>query len=139
MSDENWSPMKGLGRAALSLVWRGAIALGLWLGLLWGFHAVFIVGLGIRVLPYLILFGFGLLAGSLIGPLLGRHLDERAGFVSPLLTCLAGAVAAAVVLGGDALFAQMVEPTGDHVRYLITGSTMVVALGWLVKFTLIET
>lgn len=139
MSDEDWSPMTGLRRAALSLVWRGAVSLVLWLALLWGFHAVFIAGLGIRALPYLILLGFGLLAGSVIGPMLGRRLDERAGFVSPLLTCLAGAVAAAVVLGGDALFAQMVDWTGDHVRYLIAGSTLVVALGWLVKFTLIET
>lgn len=137
MAEQEWTPAIGLRNAALSLIWRSAVAAGLWCGALWLFHAA-IEAIGLTKLPALIALGFAALAGTMLGMVTSRGLDERAGFVSPILTLLAAGFAALAIIGSEALLAGVAPLGSDHVRFLIVGTTTVVALAWIVKNTLIE-
>ena len=85
----------------------------------------------------LISLGFAAMAGSIAGIVIARGLDEQAGFVSPLLTLLAGLFAATAIIGGEAILARFFPATG-HMRFIIVGTAMIVASVWIVKYTLLD-
>lgn len=135
--DAEWTMASGLQRVVLSLLWRTALAGILWCGGLWVFHAA-LGGIGVQNVPLLIAIGFSALCGSVAGAVLGRGLDEAAGFVSPMITLLAAIGAAVAIIGGEALFANFFEVATNHLRFIIVGVTMTVALGWIVNFTIFD-
>lgn len=139
MSDQEWTEMIGLRNATLSLLWRTLVAGLLWCVLLWGFDAL-ITAVGDIRIPALIVYGFTALSGTIAGITLSRGLDETAGFVSPVLTIIAGIFTAIAIIGGEALIAPHLSGAlGNHSRFLLVGITMVVALVWVTKNTLIDT
>ena len=137
MAAQGWTPAIGLRNATLSLLWRTAVTVLIWCGALWAFHAV-LGSLGVTHVPMLIAFGFAALCGTIAGFVLSRGLDERAGFVSPLLTLLVAVFAATAIIGGEALFAHFLPVATDHLRFIIVGATLVIAGAWIVKYTLVE-
>lgn len=137
MADQDWTPAIGLRNAALSLTWRTVTAAMIWFALLWGFHAA-LSAIGVTLVPLLIAMGFAALAGTIAGLILSRGLDERAGFVGPVLTLLTLAFAAVAIIGAEAVFERMLTTSTDHLRFLIVGGTMIVAGAWIVKHTLLD-
>ena len=137
MPNQEWTPSTGLREAAISLMWRTGVAAVVWFALLWGFHAA-LNGMGVTSVPVLIALGFAALAGTLAVLILSKGLEEKAGFVSPLLTLLTLVFAAAAIIGAEALFDRAFSGSTDHLRFLIVGATMVVTGAWIVRYTLLE-
>ena len=137
MTDQNWTPLIGLRKATLSLLWRTPLAAAIWYGALWGFDVV-LSGIGITAVPVLIVIGFSALLGTIVGFLMSRGLSEQAGFVSPLLTLLAATFAAVAIIGGEAIFNSLRSVATAHLRYGIVGTAMVVTVVWIVKNTMFD-
>jgi len=137
MANQDWTPAIGLRRAALSLTWRAVVAALLWCALLWVFHGG-LSGIGVTRVPLLIALGFAALAGTVAGLVLSRGLEEKTGFVSPLLTLLALAFAAVAIIGAEAVFERIFATSTDYLRFIIVGGTMIVAGAWIVRYTLLD-
>lgn len=143
MTHDSWNEWVGLRRALTTLLWRGAIAMVLW------------IALYIAVLPPLewlsnlpiggfffvawvaIISGLAAIPGFAIGHFLGRDLPEHAGFVSPVLTALALLTAGAVVAGGAQLVLIYRSSAGWAVSYTWI-MTAVFAGVWLIRLTLLD-
>ena len=137
MTDHDWTMATGLRNAALSLLWRAALTLVLWLGALWVFHAA-LGGIGVARVPVLIAVGFAGVSGTVAGLVISRGLDERAGFVGPVLTLLTLGAAALVLIGGDAIFDRLFAAASVNLRYLIVGASLGVAAIWIFKNTWLD-
>ena len=137
MSSQDWTPTIGLRNAALSLLWRTAVAATLWIAMLWGFHAV-LQGIGVTRVPLLIAIGFALLTGTISGFIISRGLEERAGFMGPVLALLAAVFAAIAIIGGEALFARLFPVASGELRFMIVAGTMLLACVWIVKHVMLD-
>lgn len=102
MSDQEWSPVLGVSRAILSLLWRGAIAFVCVTGLLWLLHPPLVwASQYLSLLPAVLVVGVPMmLLGVLLGLLLSTRLTERAGFVGPIVTAPATAALLGALVGG---------------------------------------
>jgi hypothetical protein len=137
MPNQDWTPSTGLRNVAISLAWRTVVAGAVWFALLWGFHAA-LNGIGVTRVPMLIALGFAALAGTLAGLILSKGLEEKAGFMSPLLTLLALVFAAVAIIGAEALFERAFSASTHHLRFLIVGAAMIVTGAWIVRYTLLD-
>ncbi len=140
---EEWSFAIGTRRAAVSVLWRTAVVLGLWLLVLYGLQALAAAlagpdsaggspGRGVGRIAIIAAAVTGIAGGFT----LGRGLSDVAGFSSPVVSAIAAIGAAIAFIGGDALFAQLAEPSSDMTRFIATGVAMIVALGWIAYETL---
>jgi hypothetical protein len=142
---EEWSFAIGTRRAAVSVLWRTAVVLGLWLLVLYGLHALAAALAGgdaagdagdrCRGIGRIAMIAAAV-TGIAGGFTLGRGLSDVAGFSSPVVSAIAAIGAAIAFIGGDALFAQLAEPSSDMTRFIATGVAMIVALGWIAYETL---
>ena len=137
MTTQDWTPAIGLRNAAISLAWRSVVAALMWCALLWIFHKA-LSGIGVTRVPLLIALGFAALSGTIVGLTVSRGLEEKTGFVSPLLTILTLAFAAVAIIGAEAMFERLFTTSTDDLRFMIVGATMIVAGAWIVKYTLLE-
>lgn len=136
MNADEWTPMIGLRRALVALLWRSVIWLVIWAGLVW------LCTPALNLVPVHWAW-FGLLAvilaapGMVLGHGLSKNLTERAGFGSPLVTALAAIFVWAVIFGGVEIAAQL-RPLDDW-RITFTGlATSLFATLWIVKATLFD-
>lgn len=101
---EDWTPGRGLVRAAASLGLRSLVFVPAWALLAWWAMPFLDRGTGIRALVLLAV------AGYVVGQVYGRGVTARAGFVSVLVTVTASAaclVALSVAVGAAAVLGPM--------------------------------
>lgn len=102
-----------------------------------GFHAL-LTSLNVTRVPFLIAAGFAILAGALAGIILSRGIEERAGFVSPLLTLMALAFTAAAIIGPVALVPNLTPTSAASMQFILVSTTMLIAGVWVVRATLLD-
>lgn len=136
MGGDDWTPLIGLRRSVVSLLWRSLVCLPLWGVLIW------LCAPAINLVPmHWAWFGIlGLLVatpGVALGHQLSKGLTEDAGFVSPVLTLLAAAFAWAVIIGGVEIV-DVWRPLVDWRGPFIEIATGLFATLWVVKATLFD-
>ncbi|UCD76525.1 MAG: hypothetical protein JSV91_06290 [Phycisphaerales bacterium] len=129
MSSEEWSPMIGLGRACITLLWKCAICLIGWAVVAWliapplaWISQTLTLSL-VAVAGMIIMVGFiMLIPGAAIGSVLSGNLNERAGFDGPVLAAIASLFAWIATMGGTAL-GLLLRPGGS---WLLTIASLIV-------------
>ena len=135
-TNNDWTPIIGLRRATFTVLWRSLICLPLWVALVW------FATPGLNYVPmhwaWFALLGLLLsVPGVITGYALSRRLTERAGFVSPIITLIAGATAWAILYGGVQI-ANYFRPLHDWRSGFVAIAAGVFATLWILKSTLIE-
>ena len=46
--------------------------------------------------------------------------------------------AAVAIIGGKVLFPRLLPVATDHVRFIIVGTMVIIAIAWIVKYTLLD-
>ena len=135
---DDWTPVIGLRRVLVTVLWRSVICLPMWGGLVW------FATPGLNYAPlywrwWLFAALGALLAvpGVALGYTLSRGLTDRAGLVSPLITVIAVVFAWAVVYGGPEISNQF-RPLHDWRSAFVVIVPGVFATVWIVKSTLLE-
>ncbi len=136
IDEPEWTPLRGLMKAAWLLAWRSVIAVLILAALIWVatpllnslyFHWFPLIGLVVACT----------IPGAGLGASLGKRLSETAGMNSLLLTLMSGAFAFACAFGAVEL-ASLLRPLGDWQSFVVPFSILLFAVIWLVKATLIE-
>ena len=135
-ASDNWTPAIGLRRATFTVLCRSLICLPLWAALVW------FATPGLNYVPmhwtWFALLGLLLsMPGVAMGYALARGLTDRAGFVSPVITVIAGVFAWAVVYGGVEISNQF-RPLHDWRSGFVVIVPGVFATLWIAKATLLE-
>ncbi|MHC4948939.1 MAG: hypothetical protein ACYTG1_11865 [Planctomycetota bacterium] len=134
--DDGWSPGRGLARATVRVLVRGAVSFVVLGGLLW------LVTPALNALPahwsqFALVAAVMTVPGFALGAALSRGLTEIAGFVSVVLTAVALAATWAVVVGVTAA-ARLLRPLGDWQELLVPGAVALIATIVVVRNTLLE-
>jgi ribosomal protein S27AE len=111
----DWTPARGLGRLVIVVMLRSAACLVAWMALLilcsmlCGWLAT-VVSRSVLVVVWLGCGCLVLVSGAVVGAVVGRRIDELAGFRSPALLAAPIIAAAAAIAGGAALATILGHP-----------------------------
>lgn len=144
MNQETWSPMIGLRRVFITLLWKSVICLIGWAAAAWLIipllawisqnmimHFAAIAGMIIMIA------GVMLIPGAAIGATLSNKLNDRAGFDGPALTVLASLFMWAAVVGGTAI-ALALRPDRSWLLDLATFLVGALAMIFIAKNTWLD-
>jgi hypothetical protein len=144
MNDETWSPMIGLRRVFITLLFKSVICLIGWTAVAW------LIIPPLAWISRTMAFGFMAIAGMIIlvagvmpipaaaiGGMLSKRLNDRAGFDGPVLTVLASLFAWAAIVGGTAIALQL-RPDGSWLLNLATFLVGGIAMLFIAKNTWLD-
>jgi ribosomal protein S27AE len=136
----NWTFPVGLRKLLISLLVRSVVAAIVWSSGTWftfWFTRLFPAGT-FRSRAMLIIYLLGAGFGAVVGLIESRRLTDRAGFAGWLVTSLAVAACAIVIIGATRLVEMYTSPIPVNVRFYFCGFGIVLAGALVVWYTVAE-
>lgn len=136
MNPERWSPIIGLRRVVIPMLWRMPIAIALWAGLLYLVAPVLnFLTFAMSIMAMLAVLSVA--PGVAIGSWLSRGTSDRAGFRSVLVTLIPMLASIATIYTGR-FIAVAITPIGDWQIGLVSFAAALWASLFALKATFLD-